>query len=381
MTKCQVFLMCAACAALLTGCASAPSTQIETPPRAAQFDIALDWFYEIEPGFGKYLGATPLELGGVKDIGLITLAASSGGKVLAIDNASARQVWLKDFEMPVTAGPVVYENGVFVALGNGSILKLNLKTGETVWHYEAGVAVENGLSVADGIVACVNANNRIFAIDEKTGTLKWRKERPRSQDFSMYGQSAPLISDEMVYAGYSDGTVVAYAALNGTALWSRELAPNARFKDVDAPPIRVGNTIFVASSSGGIYALSADDGQTLWQRDIYGISSIRHFQDSLYISSQSGIFRLNRITGDTIWQNVVQKEALISPLVLGKNAIYAAVQKYGLIVLDRANGDLMHVIDMGSDFTSAPDFMPGVITAMSNRSTVYRYFVDDEPVR
>ena len=381
MTKCPIFVLSAICAALCLGCASAPSKQVSAPPRAAQFDLALDWYYELAPGFGKYLGATPLELGSVNDIGQVTLATTSFGKVIAIDNATAREVWHKDFDMPVTAGPVVYGSGVFVALGSGSLLKLNLKNGEVIWRFEAGVAVENGLAVADGIVACVNANNRIIVLDEKTGLLKWRKERPRSQDFAMYGQTAPLISDGMVYAGFSDGFVVAYAAINGTAVWSRELAPNARFKDVDASPLRIGDTLYVASSSGGLYALSAEDGHTLWQRDIYGISSIRAFQDSLYVSSQAGIFRLSMNNGATIWQNIIQKEALISPLAIGKNAIYASVQKYGLVVLDRAKGDLCHVIDMGSDFTTAPVFTPGVVTAMSNRSTVYRYIVDDVPVK
>lgn len=380
MTKCPIFVSCAVCAALLAGCASAPSKQVSEPPRAAQFDLALDWFYELAPGFGKYLGSTPLELGSVNDIGQLTLITSSLGKVIAIDNASAREAWHRDFEMPVTAGPVVFDSGVFVALGNGRILRLSLKTGEVEWQYEVGVAVENGLAAADGIVACVNANNRIFVLDAKTGQLRWRKERPRSQDFSMYGQTAPLIINDMVYAGFSDGFIVAYAALNGTALWSRELAPNARFKDVDASPLRVGDSLYVASSSGGLYALSADDGQTLWQRDIHGISSIRAFQDSLYVSSQDGIFRLDRNSGATVWQNIIQKEALISPLAVGKSSIYASVQKYGLVVLDRAKGDLLHVIDMGSDFTSAPDFSPGAVTAMSNRSTVYRYIVDDVPV-
>ncbi|MBQ1925901.1 MAG: PQQ-binding-like beta-propeller repeat protein, partial [Proteobacteria bacterium] len=105
-----------------------------------------------------------------------------------------------------------------------------------------------------------------------------------------------------------------------------ELAPNARFKDVDASPLRIGDTLYVASSSGGLYALSAEDGHTLWQRDIYGISSIRAFQDSLYVSSQAGIFRLSMNNGATIWQNIIQKEALISPLAICKNAIYASVQ-------------------------------------------------------
>lgn len=374
-----IILFATAC---LMGCAgtSGLSAQKTGTPKSAQYLLELDWDYPLTPGKQNYLGATPLELGAVSSVNGYTYVASSLGKVIAIDEGSAKERWIKSFDMPVTAGPVVTSNGVFIALGDGAVLKLNLRTGEIIWRFEAGVAVEKSISVKDGLVACVNANNRIFLIDEKTGTLKWRKERPKTQEFSMYGQAAPLIDDGIVYAGFSDGFLVAYAAENGTAVWSRELAPDARFKDLDVQPVRVNDELYVATSSGGLYALNIATGQTKWQRDIFGISSIRVFQDSLYVSSQSGIFRIKRNTGDTIWQNVIQKEALISEIALGRNYIYASVQRYGLVILDRSGGDLLHVIDMGSDFTAAPEIQHGALTAFSNRSTVYRFIVDDTPL-
>ncbi len=376
------YLLMIAFGALCLGCASTSgsSDDVAHPPRSAQYDVKLDWDYALSPGIKKYLGSMPLELGGVSNMGGITFAASTSiGKVIAIDDASARAVWSKDFDMPVTAGPIAIDNAIYIALSNGSIHKLNAKNGDILWSYDTGVAIEHGLSVNNGIVACINANNRAFALDANTGALKWRKERPKSQEFSMYGQAAPLIHNDIVYIGFSDGFLVAYSALNGTALWSRELAPEARFKDLDVTPVIVDNLLFTATSSGGLYALSADDGHTIWQRDIFGISSIQAFQDSIYLASQSGIFRIKRTTGETVWQNIIQKNALISPISLGKNAIYASVQKYGLVILNRVDGKLLHNIDMGSDFTSAPSLSPGVLTTFSNHASIYRFFVDDVP--
>ena len=309
-----------------------------------------------------------------------TYVASSLGRVIAIDESNVKPLWDISLDVPVTAGPVLSGQALFVALSNGDVLKLKRSNGEQVWRFSTGASVENSLSVDSGIVACVNANNRIFALDEQKGSLVWRRERPRSSEFSMYGQPSPLIDDGVVYAGFSDGFFVAYDKTNGAAIFSRELAPNARFKDLDVQPAKVGNTLYVASSSGGLYALSADDGKTLWQRDIFGISSVRAFQDSLYVSSQSGIFRLKKNTGETIWQNIIRDGALISPLALGKRYIYASVQKFGLVILDRVEGDTLHIIDNGSDFTSAPLLKDGTLTLLSNRSAVYRYLVDDIPL-
>lgn len=379
MKKWLIFALCAS----LFGCASASGTNsVSYPPRSAQFDVALDWDYPLAPGPIKPFGVVmPLELGKAVDADGVTYVASSLGKIVAIDNASATQKWIKSFDVPVTSGPVVANNAVYVAFGDGSVMKLKAKDGERVWRYETGAAIENSLSVAEGIVTFVNANNRVFVLDDATGTIKWRKERPKAQEFTMYGQCSPLIDNGVIYAGFSDGYLVAYSAQNGTALWTRELAPEARFKDLDVKPLRIDSTIYVATSSGGLYALSADDGRTIWQRDIFGISSIAAFQDSLYLASQSGIFRIRRTNGETVWQNNIQKDALISPVALGRNNLYASVQKFGLVIVDRANGTLRHVIDMGTDFTGAPDLTDGILTTLSNKSTVFRFIVDDMPVR
>ena len=280
----------------------------------------------------------------------------------------------------MTAGPVVTSSGVYVALGDGAILKLDVSNGAIVWRYDTLVPIENSIAVQDGVVACVNGNNRLVVLNEKDGTVKWRRERPRSSEFTMYGQSSPLIQDDVLYAGFSDGNLTAFALENGTVIWTRDLAPDARFKDLDVQPVIMDNTLYVANSSGGIYALSVSDGHTLWQRDIHGASSIVPHQDSLYLTSQDGVFRIDRMSGNTIWQNEIRRDALISPMQLGRNYIYASVQRFGLVLIDRATGETAHIIDMGTDFTSAPVLTNGILTALSNRSTVYRLFVQDYPL-
>lgn len=368
--------------AISAGCATSQVERNAQPvPRSAQYTLHLDWSYPLAPNTGKYLGSFPLELGSIATDNGVTYVASSLGRVVAIRESDVKAIWDIDLTVPVTSGPVVTPQAVFVALSSGDIVKLKRSNGEEIWRYSTGAAIENGLSVGNGVVSCVNANNRIFTLDENTGNLLWRRERPRSNEFSMYGQTAPLIDDQTIYAGFSDGFFVAYNLTNGTALFSRELAPNARFKDLDVQPVKLGSALYVASSSGGLYALSNDDGRTLWQANIFGISSIRAFQDSLYVSSQSGIFRIKRDTGEVIWQNIIRDGALISPIQLGKRYIYASIQKFGLVILDRVNGDLRHIIDTGSDATSAPLLDEGTLTVLSNRSYVYRYFVEDSPLK
>ena len=375
-------LLFALLAAAAFGCATENGTQrgVALAPHGVQFDVDLEWHYPLSNKPLPPFGAFPLDQGRAVDVGGVTYATSTLGKVVAIKDSSAVALWTRDFEMPVTAGPVVSGNAVYVGLSNGAVLRLDARDGKEKWRFDAGAVVENGLSANDGLVAIVNANNRAMLLDAETGTVRWRRERPRGQEFTMYGQCAPLIDGGVVYAGFSDGTLVAYAASNGTAIWTRDLAPKERFKDLDVTPLRVRDVLYVASSSGGLYALSVDDGHTIWQKDIQGISSVSAFQDSLFVSSQLGVFRLRMSDGATIWQNEIQGDTLFSPLALGKNSIYVAVQQFGLAILDRKSGKLRHVFDMGTDFTSPPCLTDGRLSILSNRSTVYRFIVDDAPV-
>jgi len=373
------------CAALFaTGCAASNALQAtnSNPPRSVQYDIEVDWAYPLNDKETFYLGAKPLEQGHIAVTRDFTYVGSTAlSRLVAINNAQALKKWDVTLTAPVTAGPVAVGNAVYVALSDGGILKINAANGEQIWRFDTQVPIENSLTVSNGFVAAMNGNNRLIVLNEADGSVKWRRERPRSSEFTMYGQAAPLIHNNVLYAGFSDGYLIAYALQNGTALWTRDLAPDARFKDLDVQPVVVDDVLYAANSSGGIYALSLLDGKTLWQRDIRGASSIVPHQDSLYISSRSGLFRLNRETGDTIWQNEIQKEALISQLQLGKSAIYASVQRFGLVAIDRVSGHTLHVIDMGTDFTAAPVLTDGVLTAVSNRSTVYRFIVDDVPLK
>ena len=366
----------------LSGCAMSGglTSPDMAPPVSVQYDVTIDWAFALTTPAPPFLGTAPLELGHVAVTDNVTYIGSSLSKVVAVSNPKATKMWEVEMTAPVTAGPVVSPNGIFVALGDGAILRLNASNGDVIWRYDTMVPIASSLTVKDGVVACVNGNNRLFVLNESDGSVKWRRERPRSTEFTMYGQAAPLIQDGFLYAGFSDGYLVAYALENGTAVWSRDLAPDARFKDLDVQPVIMDNILYAANSSGGIYALSVSDGQTIWQRDIRGAGSLIPHQDSLYLTSQSGIFRLDRATGNTIWQNEIQKDALISAMQLGRNWIYASVQRFGLVMIDRATGSTAHVIDMGSDFTSPPVLSNGVVTALSNRSTVYRFLVEDYPL-
>ena len=377
--RCLIF-----CAALFaTACASSgsPNAGSSLPPRSAQYALDIDWTYALSPKETFYLGAAPIEQGHVAVTRQVTYVGSSAlSKISALDNAKATKIWEAEMTAPVTAGPIVVGSYLYVALGDGAIIKLNAENAEQVWRFDTQVPIENSLVVSEGVVAALNGNNRLVVLNDADGSVKWRRERPRSSEFTMYGQAAPLIQNDTLYASFSDGYLIAYALSNGTPLWTRDLAPKARFKDLDVQPVIVDDVLYAASSSGGLYALSLLDGRTLWQKDILGASSVIPHQDSLYVSSQAGIFRLDRETGNTLWQNEIQKEALISPLQVGKHGIYATVQRFGLVVLDRASGHTEHVIDMGTDFTSAPVLSHGVLTALSNRSTLYRFIVEDSPL-
>lgn len=376
------FFACTAATAALFACSPQWHVMDVSPaPKSAQTELTYDWAYEIQPGIPKYFGAKPLQLGSMQihSAGFVVVGTTQG-KLLAIHNNSAKVYWQREFSSAVTAGPIIVNNTVYIADGAGMIHALDAFNGNSLWEYNTNAPIEHGLSVEHGLLAALNANNRVFVLDANTGTLKWKRERPRPNDFAIYGQAPPLIDKETIYVGFSDGNLTAFSAQNGSALWMRELDPNVRFNDICGQIVRTQNVLFVATASGGLSAINASDGQTLWQVEINDISGAQIFQDKLFVSSNDGLYCINASDGHIIWHNPIQQSPALTTLAVGKKYLYSTAPNLGLVIVERKSGQTRHIVDLGSSFNAAAQLQNGALYLLSNNSVVYRYLLNDEPL-
>lgn len=127
--------------------------------------------------------------------------------------------------------------------------------------------------------------------------------------------SAPVVSDNRLFAVGTDAVVYAFAADTGAALWRVPIGSEGKdFKDslfgggasVD------GNVVYATSGVGDVAALNAADGTVLWKvkpaGPLRGAPTIA-FGGVYVISQDNQIIALNAANGAVLWQATASLEA------------------------------------------------------------------------
>lgn len=127
--------------------------------------------------------------------------------------------------------------------------------------------------------------------------------------------SAPVVSDNRLFAVGTDAVVYAFSADTGSALWRVSIGSEGKdFKDslfgggasVD------GNVVYATSGVGDVAALNATDGSVLWKvkpaGPLRGAPTIA-FGGVYVISQDNQIIALNAANGAVLWQATASLEA------------------------------------------------------------------------
>jgi outer membrane protein assembly factor BamB len=127
--------------------------------------------------------------------------------------------------------------------------------------------------------------------------------------------SAPVVSDNRLFAVGTDAVVYAFSADTGSALWRVSIGSEGKdFKDslfgggasVD------GNVVYATSGVGDVAALNAADGSVLWKvkpaGPLRGAPTIA-FGGVYVISQDNQIIALNAADGAVLWQATASLEA------------------------------------------------------------------------
>ena len=103
--------------------------------------------------------------------------------------------------------------------------------------------------------------------------------------------------------------MVALELRSGKPVWDSPLAiPSGRsdlerMVDVDADPVIVGGTAYVASFQGGVSAISVIDGQIEWTREISSYEPIAVSTDAVFVTDETGaVWALDRHSGSSLWK-------------------------------------------------------------------------------
>ncbi|MDC1288072.1 outer membrane protein assembly factor BamB [Gammaproteobacteria bacterium] len=218
---------------------------------------------------------------------------------------------------------------------------------EPLWSINLGSEIRATPVIADDQVFVRSVDGRLRSLSATDGSQQWQVTG-RVPALSLTGNSSPLVTGEMVIAGFDDGKLIAYQRDSGKTLWETTISlPSGRTEverlvDLDGRFVLRDGVIYVVSFQGHLAAVQAVSGDILWSRKFSSFQTIEIDENALYLSSDdSDLWAIDRRTGSAFWkQDVLHARKITAPSIIGDKLVVADYQGY-LHWFNKADGMLL----------------------------------------
>jgi outer membrane protein assembly factor BamB len=252
-----------------------------------------------------------------------------------------------DVNNAITGGVSSGDGILFVGNYAGEIIALSAADGKEIWRKQLKGEISSVPQTNGEVVAVQTMNGKLFVMDAKTGAELWFFENPPPV-LTLRGTAAPLVTDAAIYAGFSNGRLMAFNPSNGLILWEQRMAmPKGRSEldrmvDIHASPLLKDGIIYVGTYQGKIAALARGTGSNIWSQDGSTTVNLAASDDKLFVSSSDGkVIAYNVATGEPLWQNEkLLRRSLSGPQVFGEYLAVVDFEGY-LHILKQADGELV----------------------------------------
>ncbi|MDF3014183.1 MAG: bamB [Cellvibrio sp.] len=372
------------CAFAMSGCSWFSKKTGNEPMELVDFKETLDldkvWSRGIGEGQNKGFSSLTPALDGdaiyaVDYEGLVVAMNSQTGKKLwkRTVNESKEGLWsqLKSFfyaDDPnrQIVGGIAAENGLLlVATYAGEVMALSKETGDELWRKQLPGEVVSAPRTNGNVVAAQTVNGKLFALDAKTGEQLWFYDNPPPV-LTLRGTPSPIVTDTAIYAGFSNGRMMAFNPANGLILWEQRIAsPKGRSElermvDIHSSPIIKDGVIYVGTYQGRISALARGTGKPLWGQDGSTSENVALSTDKLFVSHANGkLVAYNSTTGEQLWSNEKMLRRLLNgPQVFGDYIAVVDFEGY-MHVVNQSDGEFVARTKVDGDGARAPMLTDG----------------------
>jgi outer membrane protein assembly factor BamB len=396
------FLLLVLCASFsLSGCSLFSKKTGNEPMELEKFKRTADIDKEWSKGIGK---------GQSKGFSLLTPAIDGDriyaidykGKLVALDLVSGKKIWSKRVASPklgfwgsiksfleevdpnwqVSAGVGAGEGLILFATYAGEVVALD-RDGNELWRKAVSGEVVAPPRTNGDLIVAQTLNGKLFALDAKSGEVRWFYDNP-APVLTLRATSAPLVTDTMVYAGFSNGRLMAFSTSDGVIQWDQRIAmPKGRSEldrmvDIAGEPILHGGILYVGTYQGRISALARGTGSNIWAKDGSTSENMAIQDDKLFVSHSDGkVVCYSASTGEVLWSNEkLLRRTLNSPQVVGQ---YVAVVDYKgyLHFLNQSDGEFAARTRVGRKGARAPLLTDGErLYVFNNKGKLMAYSIE-----
>lgn len=311
---------------------------------------------------------------------------SQGGTFFALRASNGAVRWRKELGAVLTR-PLLIGGVLHVGTADGTLLALDAQTGEERWRYQSRGPIEQPPAVTSSLIVFSNEADQVVAVDGLTGKFKWQYKGETPEEYTLRGHAGVVIDGDLVYTGFSNGTLVALRKDTGSVAWSTSLKADAdRFMDVDATPIVIGDRVYASSSSGGVYALDKTTGLVRWRLPFWdaampsstgNVGGLATDGKALYVSvADLGIYAID-LEGNVLWRVGARGGGEPAEPVVYRDVLVYSLARDGMFIADRRTGETLQYFDPGDGVSAAPTVTAdGRLFVMSNRGIFYAFDID-----
>lgn len=336
-------------ALLLSGCGimswfggeEDPRPPTELKELKPEITVTILWSREIGVGTdGRRLNLIPALHGGRLYV------ADAEGRILALDAATGKVLWEQETGLPFSGGPAVDAEHIILGSSDGDLVARSARDGAERWHTRLGSEILSVPRIAGSSVLVHTLDDSVYAFKLGSGDQIWKYSHP-APVLTLRGSSIPAVTDDSVIVGISGGKLVNLELQSGVPRWETTVTPPhgrselARIADIDADPIIVEDTVYVATYNGDLAAIDLTTGAVHWRRRLSAHAGLAASAGMLYITDSDDLIRAATAAGTDIWkQEALKYRRLTAPAVLGNLVAVGDIEGY-VHWLDRRDGRLV----------------------------------------
>ena len=311
---------------------------------------------------------------------------SASGTFFALRASDGRVRWRKQIGA-VGCAPLVVDGTLYIGTMDGTMIALDAQTAQQRWKYQSRGPIEQTPTTTSNLIVFANEADQVVALDAATGKFKWQYKGETPEQYTLRGHAGVTVDSDLMYTGFSNGTIVALRKDTGSVAWSTSLKGDFdKFMDVDATPLVIGDKVYATSSSGGVYAVDKATGQIRWRMPFYDAAQPSEFGNvggittdgkMLYVSvAELGTYAVD-FNGNVVWRVGAKGGGEpAAPVVHSDMVVYSLAQD-GLFIANRRTGETLEFFDPGDGVSAQPTITSdGRLYVMSNHGILYAFDLD-----
>lgn len=347
-----------------------PLVEIETLSEIIEL-----WSKNTGKGSSKhFLKLTPAHINGK------VFVADIYGNLEGIDATSGKTLWKSDADLTITGGPGASEKLTLIGSDEGDVLAYTSETGELIWQAKVSSEILSAPIEAYDIVVVRTIDGKIFGLNASDGSHLWIYDRT-VPTLTLRGTSNPVITGDIVIAGFDGGRLAAIELHTGKLIWETSISLASgrsqleRMVDIDSDPIIIGNDIYVATFQGRLASVTLESGRISWTRDISSYAGLTSDGQNIYITDdQSHVWALDRASGNSIWkQENLFARMVTAPATIGDLVVVGDLEGY-LHWMDKSSGQFVARTRVSnSPIIAPPVAVEDIVYAYSSDGTLAAY--------